>query len=520
MSPATLGLWLLLVATAPPSGRCVEIVETTDLHGHLVAEHSVEEKRELGGLDWLGGYLHRLRHGRNPVLVLDAGDLFQGTLASNASRGKAVIAAYDALGYTASVLGNHEFDFGAEAPDREIFGAIRHRLAEATFPFLAANVVDRRTGRLPAWPHLLASEIVDERGLKVGLVGIANPQTPSLTVRRNVEGLAFEDPVGPIVREAAKLRAEGAQLVVLIAHLGGSCDGAGGGAGESSCDPHSDIVRLLHALPSGTVDVALAGHNHRLIDNWIAGVPTVESGFGGRRFGWLTACARPRGGLDRARTVLHALVVVVPHGTFLGSEVSQDASVERKLAPYLRSVAAQESERVGPILRAPIVRDYNAPSPLGRLAAEALRQYAQADVALVNPGGLRADLPAGPLTYGALYQALPFENRIVVVTVSGRKLLELVSAIATSGHGYPQVSGLALRGTPPDWTATLDGGRPLDPTATYRLATVDFLAAGGDGLRDAMASVPKASVRSLPDAPVLREIVLAYLERRPEEPVH
>jgi 5'-nucleotidase len=272
--------------------------------------------------------------------------------------------------------------------------------------------------------------------------------------------------------------------------------------------------QLLHRLPPGTVDVALGGHTHQLMANWIAGVPTMEAATGGSVLGWLTACTKPRGGLDPQRTVLREPVPVIPAGNFLGEAVHEDAAVARAVAPFLERVAVEESRPVGPVLQAPLVRDYNAPSPLGSVAAEALRRYAHADVALLNAGGLRADLPKGPLTYGALYEALPFENVAVVATVTGAKLLELASAISRSGHGYPQVSGLTLEGAPGAWTgAMLASGTRLDPARTYRLATVDFLAAGGDGLKGPMATVPKQAVHRLDGEPVLREIVLRYLAK-------
>lgn len=513
----------LLLAGAPavPAGRCVEIVETNDLHGHVAPERSGTGKVE-GGLAWFGGYLQLLRQGENPVLLVDGGDLFQGTLASNLSRGRVVIAAYDALGYDASTVGNHEFDFGAEAPDTDRLAAIRHRIAEASFPFLAANIVDRATGKLPAWKGLLASRIVDEKGIRVGLIGIANPETPALTLRQNVASLEFLPPEPLVIREAAALRKAGAQLVVVIAHFGGGCQRMGGAAGEESCVRGGQMERmsdLLHALPPGTVDVAIAGHTHHSMANWIAGVPTLELSFGGKDFGWLTACARPTGGLDRDRSTLRPPLPIVPGGNFLGKPVEEDPAVQKIVTPFLKSVEAEQDRRVGPVLGAPLLHDYNSLSPLGTLAAEALRRFTAADAAVINAGGLRADLPKGPLTYGALYQALPFENRAVVVKVSGEQLLDVLSVLSRSGHGYPQISGLSLAGQPGAWTgATFADGRALELHKQYRLATVDFLVGGGDGLRETMASLPEGAVERLDGAPVLREIVLGYLEKSAAAP--
>ena len=168
-----------LLAAAPP--RCILILGTNDVHGHLVP-HTVDDgtgSHEVGGLARFGVILRGIRSGREPVLLLDSGDLFQGTLESNVRHGRAVIAAYNLMGYDASTLGNHDFDFGREPPDDSLQGAIKARLREAHFPFLAANLVDSRTGELPRWQNLAASKLFDLDGLKVGVIGVANPDTPS-----------------------------------------------------------------------------------------------------------------------------------------------------------------------------------------------------------------------------------------------------------------------------------------------------------------------------------------------------
>jgi 5'-nucleotidase len=174
-----LALALTLTSGSPP--KCVEILETSDLHGHVTPDTEGGARR--GGLAWLAGYVDILRRRANPVLLLDAGDLFQGTLACNLSHGRVMIAGYDALHVDAAVLGNHEFDYGAEAPDADPLAALRHRVAEASFPFLAANVDEKATGALPPWKNLLASKIFEEGGLKVGVIGLSNPETPALTIR-------------------------------------------------------------------------------------------------------------------------------------------------------------------------------------------------------------------------------------------------------------------------------------------------------------------------------------------------
>src|SRR5688572_11507009 len=149
----------------------ISIVGTNDLHG------------ALDRLPILAGYVTNLRAAREAeggaVVLLDAGDMFQGTLESNLNEGQAVIAAYNAIGYTAAALGNHEFDFGPEGPaviaqtvDDDPRGALKARAQEAKFPLLTANILDADSGNRIKWPNMPASTVVEVSGVKIGVIGV------------------------------------------------------------------------------------------------------------------------------------------------------------------------------------------------------------------------------------------------------------------------------------------------------------------------------------------------------------
>jgi 5'-nucleotidase len=149
---------------APAATVTISIVGTSDLHGHIAA------------LPWLEGYLENLRKARKStggaVVLLDAGDMFQGTLESNLAEGAPVVRAYNALGYSAAAIGNHEFDFGPAGPspspvgpDDDPRGALKARAAEAHFPFLASNILDEKTSKPIAWPNVKPSAIIDAAGI-------------------------------------------------------------------------------------------------------------------------------------------------------------------------------------------------------------------------------------------------------------------------------------------------------------------------------------------------------------------
>jgi 2',3'-cyclic-nucleotide 2'-phosphodiesterase (5'-nucleotidase family) len=218
----------LLDGQAPPALATISIVGTNDVHGGIVAEDG------RGGLALFGGYLRNLRAARardgGAVLLIDAGDMWQGTIESNLGEGAPVVAAYNALGYTAAAVGNHELDFGPAGPAtiatsaaEDPRGALKARAAEARFPFLAANLVDLRSNRPVSWPNVGASFSTEAAGIKVGIVGVMTAGALRQTIAANARGLRV-DPLAPAIEaEARRLRKEGAVLVVAAAHAGGRC---------------------------------------------------------------------------------------------------------------------------------------------------------------------------------------------------------------------------------------------------------------------------------------------------------
>src|SRR4051812_28448294 len=194
-----------------PAGplRRLTIVGINDTHGALQAAPTPKYLKsftndEVGGAEWFAGWMNAVRADARTkggeVLIVDAGDEFQGTLISNQYRGKSVTDVYNAVGVAASALGNHEFDFGIPA--------LKDRIAQARYPILAANVFLKGTRNPPDW--LKPSAIVDVEGIKVGIIGLATEETPLTTNPLNLEGLEFVRGGPEAAREADALRAQGA----------------------------------------------------------------------------------------------------------------------------------------------------------------------------------------------------------------------------------------------------------------------------------------------------------------------
>ncbi len=548
-------------APPPPSAlpdETLVVVASTDLHGYLAGHDELRRDGanvHVGGLALLSTYVARLRE-QHPdrVVLLDGGDLFQGTLVSNLSEGEAVIEGYNAIGYDASALGNHEFDFGPVGPesyaqheDDDPLGALKARAKQARFPLLAANVIERESGLRPAW--LRGSVLLERRGLKIGIVGVATPDTPATTLATNVRGLTFLPPAPAATIEARRLRAEGADVVLLVAHVGASCR-------EGPCQ--GELLELVRALPDGAIDAAFGGHTHQVVEARVGGIPVLQTGSYGRSFAWLELAIdpvtrKPRPGTAKLRAAQevcdqHAIGTdrcdptrgtegALGPAQFRGAVMRADPAMTARLAPLVANVAKIAAAPIGCSVSRRLVRDYQGESEIGSLVVDAmLDAVPEADLAITKSGGLRVDLPAGPLSYGHLFELIPFDNRLALLELNGAELRELLRVATTGVHGGMQVANVKLRldPRPPQGCATkdVDGdgevtpydrvrladvkvrGAPIDPAATYLVATNDYLASGGSGLEKVIGRLPKGRVKILEDRPLLRDALAAWLAGR------
>lgn len=542
------------VASAEPIRLAV--VGLNDLHG-WIAPHSTPLKSgvqlEDGGAATFASYLARLR-ADNPggVLLLDGGDLFQGTLASNLTEGSVVIDVYNHLGVTAAAVGNHEFDYGPVGPSPvptkpgdDPLGTLKERIKQARFPFLAANLFEAASGQRPAWLGNDGTLLVTVQGVKVGIVGLATPSTPTTTNPTNVTSLRF-DPLAPAAVEASKrLRERGAQVVIGVAHAGGKCPRVEDPRDLSSCDmKDGEIYSALGALPPGTLDGLIAGHTHQLMGHFIHGVPVIETYGLGRSFGYIELFVDPvshrvlpertlihagiplcaqvdaaTGSCDSRKLKDQAEVKLVP-ATFLGQPVVPDPAVQAIIAPVLTRVEQEQHRELGLTVPLALKRDYQGESLLGDFLADSLREAVGADVALMNPGGLRADIDAGPLTFGDVYEVLPFDNTVALLTLSGDELKRLLEVAYGTKKGVFQISGLQVKlnrcqGPGRFLGATFPNGKPLEPAKLYRVTMPDFLARGGDGLGVALAQLPPGRIDLGEKRPgTLRDELIAYWQGR------
>lgn len=513
----------------------ITLVGTNDVHGWVMTqeEHFSGAKIRYGGLANFAAYLQVLRED-NPggVVLVDAGDLFQGTLMSNITEGEVVIDAFNLLKYDAAAIGNHEFDYGPVGPvsaateaSMDPFGALKARIAQSRFPLLSTNIYETESGMRPRWLPNEGSVIIERRGVKIGIFGLTTPQTPTVTLPINVASLRFGALATEALATAKRLREQGADLVIAAVHAGGRCASVDHPEDSTSCDLDSgEVFEMMKGLPEGTLDGVVAGHTHAQIGHFIKGTPIIESWALGRYFGMIEFYVDPQtkkvvpsktrihsgievcetvdeelGSCDPRKLKAKAEPVVAAQARFRGREITADATVLAALKPAEQRVAELQEKDLHIKVPVTLGRDYENESALGSFLADSLRSLTKADVALLNPGGLRADLKAGGVKYGAVYEVLPFDNQVATLELTGEQLVRLLKAAYGSKKGVFQVSGLEVqlaRCPAPDRLkkVALPGGKALDPSGKYKIVMPDFLARGGDGLAPVLATIDPTHV--------------------------
>jgi 5'-nucleotidase len=521
----------------------LSVVATNDVHGGLLPRDG------RGGVETLAGYVANLRRARQAdggVLLVDAGDMFQGTVESNLGEGAPVVAAYNTLGYAAAAIGNHEFDFGVVGPgvapagtSADVRGALKARAAEARFPFLAANLIDTATGRPVDWPNVSPSAVVDVAGVRIGIVGVMTSGALSATIATTVGGLRVAPLAATIVKEAASLRQQGAHVVVVAAHAGGRCTRFDDPRDLSSCDTgEAEIADVIQEMPRGTVDLVASGHTHSGMAHELDGTIVMQAFSGGvafsradividrrtkrvmskRVFPPRDLCARVYAGTTRCDPAAARDRSLVP-AEYEGQPIRPDPAIAQVLAPAVERARTHAAEPLGVVLDTPIRRALvGTESPLGNLFTDAmLAAVPDADLAINNTrGGLRSDLPAGPLTYGRLFEAFPFDNRLVRLELPGTALRRVFQAQLQQGRALPGIAGLRVaascRGGRLALSMTKTNGAVVRDGDRLVVVTTDFLATGGD--RILAPVMPRGGFRATSDLPIFREAVVSWLEDR------
>lgn len=509
----------------------VRIVAFNDLHGNLEppsgssgeVDDAAGASVEAGGAAHLAAHVARLRAEAPDTVLLSVGDnVGASPVASALFHDEPVIDVLDRLGVAASTVGNHEFDEGFTELRRLQDGGchpvdgclFRPGFDGASFPFLGANVTD--TAGAPALP---ASTVVEVGGVRIGVIGVTLRELPTVVTAEAVAGLAFGDEVAAVDAASAGLTAQGVAAQVVLVHQGD--EGAGGGPSECSVEPGGAGSAIADDV-SAAVDAVFTAHTHQ---QYVCARPDPAGNprplVQGLSFGRLLSVVDlevdpATGDVLRDRTTARNEVV--------SRDVEPDADVQAIVDEAVADAAPIADEPVGTIA-ADLLRS-GGPSgetPLGDVIADpqlAATRDAGAQVAITNPGGIRADLPFAPdgvVTYGEAFTVQPFGNIMQVLTLTGAQL-DAALEQQWQGQSSPRIlqvsSTLRYRwsGAAPVGdrvTGLTVDGVPVDPAAPYRVAVNNFLAAGGDGF------TAFADGTDLTGGEIDLDALLAYLAANP-----
>ena len=510
--------------TATRDDVTISIIGTNDVHGALAANG------QAGGLVTVSAYVDALRRARaadgGAVLLIDAGDMWQGTLESNLGEGEAVVEAYNALGVTAAAIGNHEFDFGPAGinaipmnPDEDPRGNLKQRAREARFPLLAANLIDATTGAPVAWDNVQPAVMIDVAGIKAGIVGVLTANALTTTIATNVGGLEIAPLAETITTQASRLRDDGAALVIVAAHAGGYCTEFSDPEDLSSCDMSAEIMRVAQALEPGLVDYIVAGHHHYPIAHVVNGIPITSNKSSTFSFG------RVDFRVDRDRQMVISSQVFAPQQTATGTRDQYEGyplianpDVEHVVSSAIARAEALKQEKLGVTLTAPFELRPNVEAAIGNLFTEALLDSFDADIAIHNVfGGIRSGLPAGELTYGAVFEMFPFDNIVSIHELSGRDLRQVIARHVHTRR-LPGFAGMRVFVSCDESQMKiemrLDDGRIVGDDDRIRVIANDFLAVGGDDILT--PAIPDGGFELHYDLPGTRDALVSWFRAGPD----
>ncbi len=450
----------------------LRILHTNDHHSHL--EPVTVGDKKLGGVARRATLINQIRAEGGNTLLVDGGDVFQGTLFFNKYEGQADLYFYNALGYEGMAVGNHEFDKGQQV--------LANFAKGANFPLLSANtVIDPSSPLYGLIQGYVGKEI---GGQKVGIIGLTTEETSILSSPG--PGVQFSPHIDAVRMVIDELKKAGVNKIIVLSHLG------------------LPVEREMARSVSG-IDVIVGGHTHSPLGPMpgaVAEYPILEKDPDGHTtvvvtdWEWGKYLGDVTVNFDADGNIVSA--AGQPHA--VDESITPDPTIDAKVQEYAAPLNELRSEVIGTStveLNGARTDVRSKETNLGDYIADVVLNRTRADggqVAIMNGGGIRASIPAGQVTVGQVLEVLPFGNTIALVTINGAQLKTAlengVSQVEEGAGRFPQIAGMRFSYDPTQAAGSRvtqvqvwQNGQyvNVDPNASYRVATNNFMVAGGDG---------------------------------------
>lgn len=449
----------------------VQLLGINDLHGQLNVTRKVAGK-PAGRVDFLAAYLKQREAENENTLLVQAGDMVGASPPVSALlQDEPTIDILNKLGFDIGTVGNHEFDEGVNELLRLINGGTHERtgnFAGSNFPWVVSNVVNEKSGETILPPY----KILKVNGMPIAFIGVVYSETPTIVVPSGVAGLKFTDEVEAINRYVADLKKQGIKSIVVLAHNPGT-------SGVNGENPTGELVDIANGVDD-EVDIIFGAHNHAHMNATVDNKLVVQSYSYGTAFSDVDIQIDPK-----TKDIVSKSAEIV---TTFQEGIEPDQEIAQLVANYESTVEPIVNRVVGSTsVPLTAMQNANGESILGDFIADAQRNAMKTELAFMNPGGIRADIDPGDITWGEIYTVQPFNNDLVKMTMTGQQIRDLLNQQWGTKTTMLQISGFTYT-----WDANLPSGQKVvnillpdgttvDPGKTYTVTANAFLAGGGDG---------------------------------------
>ena len=454
----------------------VPILHTNDLHGSFYPKNILlpsGKTYSIGGLEYLGKYASIMsKYWKNRLLYFDTGDEFQGGFEGYISKGKIIMDFLNELNVNKAVIGNHEFDYGIPF--------MKYYMNLSNFEWVIDNIKNKTSNEYITFPNQEKTSLIDIEGYKIGIIGLSTNET-LFTTKTNVNDLKYEEYVNTINIESEKLRKEGANAVIVIAHIGLNCKEDGNkikleyklrdiNTKQGNCKETDEAYILLNKLKPGTIDLFLGGHKHDTTHNWINGIPFMSNDKNGKyaQIAYLPFDRKTKKLVNKKIIIEGPLPICekifenkkicdIPiltekdekkygrllHYTFHGIKIEKEESISKIGKKYQNIYNNYNKDYLTKTF------DYFESSKrhenaLGNFYTDFLRHISGADISVVNPGVFRTPFYRGNISNATIHSFDPFGNKIIKFYAFGWEVKKIFKILQQGEKGLYPTSGLKM----------------------------------------------------------------------------